>query len=1076
MQNIQNIPIGAAPPGMEMGSNMNQNSFTAGNPGLLLPVAQQQQQQQQQFSSQTPVIEIATYADTDVYECYIRGAESRIVMRKIKDDWINITQVFKIARFSKNQRTKILEKESNDIEHEKVQGGYGRFQGTWIPLQNAKELVDKYQINDIVVQTIINFKLDPNNPPLRRAKNSVLRKASQGGAIIHSPSSYNKHTPRKKLQVDGFSTAKKSHRKSQSLRGAATSSHSFSSQPNPSPLHNVIYQTPQQSRFSSHSFTSGIPYDHTTISAMDIPNSDVQASGNSTISRISPEATPIATGYSASQKPLQFYPVPTNISHAMVPQDIPQQQQPYHQMRLYTPQMGLYRINEVEPNKTRDINGADEVIGDTYVDDTPNKAKGKQPMKRKLKASGPTPLAVIPEAPSNDTQIQQFKQFSQPTPPATATATTLPSEQYRDLILQTLSSDANYSDNSYSLPPELYSLPPNFDVNFLVDEQGHTPLHWAAAMGNIPLVKCLLSVNANALICNTYGFNCLTKALFYNNNFDNGTFQELISILKICLITPDQNRRLPLHYLVELTVNKSKDPAVIGSYMETILGSLNADGYGLLKTCLDFQDNAGNTPLHLAALNLNIPLFNKLCSLNASTNILNYDKHSPLDILSNVDLLIKTNPSTGTASEQMTGINVPKQGGNEEQGQEREQEQEQVLQHLPADALFMKGLNGLPLDRYVPTPLIFKKQVQNSEPVIHDPLESMINMDGLVGPNVPTNSVLNMPETSTLTGEADSSTRSTSNNNNNNSSNVASDKNPLNPSVFLSPSFIPSLLSPTIPRDTSSVSRVVDDNTPSKSKDTVASKPKSEHLDIQARATTATTDTATAFTASIDENARHFASLTQRQRDKIADVKQSPTVETLEEPSHNTKILAKKLNDFIDSLTWKIDTEVKGLVKDERQYRTKLARLDEQSKSLDRQINDICNGVNVPNIEGLRELIEWCKKDLLTRESTLAVRLGRSQRVNLRSNIWKSKQSGRDYDGNDINNADCSAEARLRDAIMLSMWQARRVRKVRELGKAKSNAFSTVKVRKYRQLIGMAFDTIDTKLDQIEKNLQEEMV
>ncbi|KAG0656292.1 transcription factor, partial [Maudiozyma exigua] len=59
-----------------------------------------------------PIIEIATYADTDVFECYIRGIESHIVMRKVKDDWVNLTQMFKIGNFSKNQRTKILEKES----------------------------------------------------------------------------------------------------------------------------------------------------------------------------------------------------------------------------------------------------------------------------------------------------------------------------------------------------------------------------------------------------------------------------------------------------------------------------------------------------------------------------------------------------------------------------------------------------------------------------------------------------------------------------------------------------------------------------------------------------------------------------------------------------------------------------------------------------------------------------------------------------------------------------------------------------------------------------------------------------
>ena len=54
-------------------------------------------------SGMAPIIEIATYADTDVYACYIRGQESNIVMRRTMDDWVNVTQVLKIAQFSQTQ-------------------------------------------------------------------------------------------------------------------------------------------------------------------------------------------------------------------------------------------------------------------------------------------------------------------------------------------------------------------------------------------------------------------------------------------------------------------------------------------------------------------------------------------------------------------------------------------------------------------------------------------------------------------------------------------------------------------------------------------------------------------------------------------------------------------------------------------------------------------------------------------------------------------------------------------------------------------------------------------------------------
>lgn len=52
------------------------------------------------------------------------------VMRRRSDSWLNATQILKVANFDKPQRTRILEREVQKGEHEKVQGGYGKYQGT----------------------------------------------------------------------------------------------------------------------------------------------------------------------------------------------------------------------------------------------------------------------------------------------------------------------------------------------------------------------------------------------------------------------------------------------------------------------------------------------------------------------------------------------------------------------------------------------------------------------------------------------------------------------------------------------------------------------------------------------------------------------------------------------------------------------------------------------------------------------------------------------------------------------------------------------------------------------------------
>lgn len=697
--------------------------------------------------SPRPVIEVATYADTDVYECYIRGFESRIVMRRTQDDWVNITQVFKIAQFSKTQRTKVLEKESNDMRHEKVQGGYGRFQGTWIPLEDAKYMVTKYNIRDPVVTTILAFQLNPNNPPMKRSKNSVLKRTSPDGRIA-SPSSYNK-TPKKKNQVGGSTTRK-------------TKKNNMLLHPNPSPLQNLVFQTPQQSHMPSQLATNAA----TTVSATSQANQLSNTKENA-IPHLNTEETPLALGYSATQKPLQFYPVPTSLTHPHKSRDyVPGGNESFdtstdmdksNSQNFLTfipegPNSGVFSSSSSAghqqqpqqrvPSILVNGNGSSKRAGskrkktfktdDTSIDmlnheddsisgvPPPQPLPGATPgsatstgkhLKHKLKSrpgltakrannaqdkaqqnfkmmqkqlmwqnirqqhkSSPNMMPFKmggSQSHSNNSSMDMFSTGENPTPissrsstpntfaglptaPATAHGNehstenmgppTLSVEEYKEMILQVLSSEDG-CDKDYQLPPQMYHPPLNFDVNFEIDDQGHTPLHWAAAMANLPLIKLLIALNANALQCNLRGFNCITKSAFYNNCYKANTFSEMVSILRICLITPDSNGRLPLHYLVELSVNKSKDPMVINFYMDTIIHNLGQEDYTLLRMCLNFQDNMGNTVLHLAALNLNLELCNKLCYLGSSMDITNCDSETPASILAKFNLVPPTNAS-----------------------------------------------------------------------------------------------------------------------------------------------------------------------------------------------------------------------------------------------------------------------------------------------------------------------------------------------------------------------------------------------------------------------------------------------
>src|SRR5258708_21436497 len=53
------------------------------------------------------------------------------VMRRRGGSYVNAAQILKVAGVDKGRRTKILEKEILPGKHEIVQGGYGKYQGTW---------------------------------------------------------------------------------------------------------------------------------------------------------------------------------------------------------------------------------------------------------------------------------------------------------------------------------------------------------------------------------------------------------------------------------------------------------------------------------------------------------------------------------------------------------------------------------------------------------------------------------------------------------------------------------------------------------------------------------------------------------------------------------------------------------------------------------------------------------------------------------------------------------------------------------------------------------------------------------
>ena len=104
----------------------------------------------------------ATYSGVPVYEFIAKGIAC---MRRRSDGWLNATQILKVAGFDKPQRTRILEREVQRGLHEKVQGGYGKYQGTWVPLERGREIAKLYNVEDVLLP-IFEFRPSTESPPL----------------------------------------------------------------------------------------------------------------------------------------------------------------------------------------------------------------------------------------------------------------------------------------------------------------------------------------------------------------------------------------------------------------------------------------------------------------------------------------------------------------------------------------------------------------------------------------------------------------------------------------------------------------------------------------------------------------------------------------------------------------------------------------------------------------------------------------------------------------------------------------------------------------------------------------------
>jgi transcription factor MBP1 len=196
---------------------------------------------------------------------------------------------------------------------------------------------------------------------------------------------------------------------------------------------------------------------------------------------------------------------------------------------------------------------------------------------------------------------------------------------YGDQILEYFISDSN------QIPPILINPPSDLDPNMAIDDEGHTALHWACAMGRIRIVKFLLSAGADVFKVNKSGQTALMRSVMFANNYDVRKFPELYELLHRSTLNIDNYNRTVFHHIVDVAMSKGKTHAA-RYYMETVLSSLS-DYPRELADIINFQDEDGETALTMAARCRSKRLVKLLIDHGADPKIANRDGKSTEDYI-----------------------------------------------------------------------------------------------------------------------------------------------------------------------------------------------------------------------------------------------------------------------------------------------------------------------------------------------------------------------------------------------------------------------------------------------------------
>ncbi|PWN19926.1 apses-domain-containing protein [Microstroma glucosiphilum] len=559
-------------------------------------------------SAPQPTVYLATYSNVPVYEMTIRGIA---VMRRRTDGFLNATQILKVAGIEKAKRTKILEKEILTGEHEKVQGGYGKYQGTWIPLKRAQELAGSYNVAHLL-RPVLEF--DPRTAD--QVPTAGPKKRPNPNAPANS--SYFKNGP---------GAVKSSTPKSS---GSAAPEASTLRAPTQQPRFLQLRAPPSAS--TSDEAASGImaPGSASLIGALSA------SGGTSGTEGIPPGSTPsmrqALSNYSQFGYTPQGVPLPSSSTTAVGKRAERDADDSMESMQGREAPAKRARAGSPGGSPPSRAEVPMIALGPSPVKDLSALAGPDSSLRG---ASHPRPQQVALGPPDELVRRSGGTRFADR--PRPVKAQDEGERRMRDrLIALFMGSEGDVTAISLggSAPASSESGPAPC-VDAVIDDHGHTALHWAAALCKLPLVSMLVARpvterGANLHAGNYAGETALHRSVLVTNAYDSSNFPDLLEILAPSLHTRDFKNRTVLHHIALVAALKGRaTPARY--YLASVLEYIAKKEGGKFASLVDAQDEDGETALGIAARQGNNSMVKMLLEVGARKDLSNIFGLRPSD-------------------------------------------------------------------------------------------------------------------------------------------------------------------------------------------------------------------------------------------------------------------------------------------------------------------------------------------------------------------------------------------------------------------------------------------------------------